>query len=156
MAAKTTRQKQEILMRRLGELLSHNLGYIHGERESGPNGEKKEFLDKGKWFLTQLGADLGFTEMKVSKNPAGIAVSGEVTLMGMWSEGNGIYVKFMEPILDNCTVLYRQIGHMRDFSGGQNHFLLNLRLQTGDYALLMKTLQSLDKRIAEVPYGSAA
>lgn len=121
--AKTTEQKQEILMHRLGELLSHELGYIYGKRESGPNGDKKEFLDKGKRFLIQLGADLGFTEMRVSKNPAGIAVSGEVTLMGMWSEGNGLYVKLTEPAFGEHCTLYRYIKHMQDYSGDHNCYL---------------------------------
>lgn len=154
--ATTTTQKQEILMNRLGVLLSHDFGYIWGERESGPNGEKKEFLDKGKRFLTQLGKDLVFTDMEVTKNPAGIAVSGEVTLMGMWSEGNGLYVQLMSPIIDNCTVLYRHISHLQDYRGGKNNFLLNIRLQNGDYRELIRTLQLLNQQDAEVPHGTAA
>lgn len=152
---KTAMEKQEALMRRLGELLSHDLGYIWGERESGPNGEKKEFLDKGKRFLTQLGKDLGFTEMKVFKNPGGIAVSGEVTLMGMWSEDNGLYVQLSEPALSDWSVLYRQTRHLKDFAGG-NQFMSNDRLQNGDYAAFMRTLLSQDQRGTEVRYGKAA
>ena len=38
-------KSQENNMRRLAELLSHNLGYIFGEREAGPNGDKKTFLN---------------------------------------------------------------------------------------------------------------
>lgn len=44
-------QSQEKNMRKLAELLSHDLGYIWGERESGPNGDKKTFLKTGKTFL---------------------------------------------------------------------------------------------------------
>lgn len=156
MVAKTTCQKQEILMRRLGELLSHNLGYIYGERESGPNGEKKEFLDKGKRFLTQLGADLGFTEMKVNKNPAGIAVSGEVTLMGMWNEGNGLYVQLSEPAISDWCVLYRECRHLKDYGHGNNRFMGYGFLQEGDYAALLRSLQLVNKANSEVLYGTAA
>lgn len=154
--AKTAMEKQKALMRRLGELLSHDLGYLYGDKECGSNGEKKEFLDKGKRFLTQLGKDLGFTEMKVFKNPGGIAVSGEVTLMGMWSEGNGLYVQLSEPALSDWSVLYRQIRHLKDFTGGGNQFMSNGRLQSGDYAAFMRTLLSQDQRGTEVRYGKAA
>lgn len=142
--AKTTAQKQEILMHRLGELLSHDLGYIFGERESGPNGEKKEFLDKGKRFLSQLGRDLGFTQMNVSKNPAGIAVSGEVSLMGMWTPGNGLYVNLSEPAFSRCCVLYRNVKHMKDFTGGSNHFLTTSDLKTFSYDDLLKILSTMN------------
>lgn len=156
MAAKTTGQKQEILMRRLGELLSHNLGYIWGERESGPNGEKKEFLDKGKRFLTQLGKDLGFTEMKVSKNPAGIAVSGEVTLMGTWSKSNGLYVQLSEPAFGNYCVLYREIKHLMDYTGGRNNFLTVDYMNDTEYRQLVALFTSYYTGNVEDDYGTAA
>lgn len=37
-------QSQENRMRKLARLLSSDLGYIWGERESGPNGAKKETM----------------------------------------------------------------------------------------------------------------
>lgn len=40
-------KSQENNMRRLANLLSKDLGYIWGERESGPNGAKKTFLNLG-------------------------------------------------------------------------------------------------------------
>ena len=152
--AKTTAQKQEILMHRLGELLSHDLGYIFGERESGPNGEKKEFLDKGKRFLSQLGRDLGFTQMNVSKNPAGIAVSGEVSLMGMWTPGNGLDIYLSEPAFGRCCVLYRNINHMKDFTGGQNRYLTTSDMKTFSYDDFLKILSAMD-RSKEVRHAAA-
>lgn len=151
----TTVQKQEILMHRLGELLSHDLGYIWGERESGPNGEKKEFLDKGKRFLTRLGKDLTFTEMTVTKNPAGIAVSGEVTLMGMWGEGNGLYIQLSEPGFGQTCVLYRKIKHLKDYTGGYNNYLSIDYLVEKEYRALVALFTSYYAG-AEGGYGKAA
>ena len=46
-------KSQESNMRRLSMLLSHDLSFIGGERECGPNGSKKAFLNtsprKGSW-----------------------------------------------------------------------------------------------------------
>lgn len=149
-----TVKKQEILMRRLGELLSHNLGYIYGERESGPNGEKKEFLDKGKRFLSQLGNDLGLVQMKVSKNPAGIAVSGEVSLIGLWSEGNGIYVQLSEPAFGGCCVLYRRITHLKECAGF-NKFLTTTDLKTFSYVRFTQILSAMDHNVKESHHAAA-
>lgn len=152
----TTTQKQQILMKRLGELLSHDLGYIWGERESGPNGEKKEFLDKGKRFLTQLGKDLGFTNMTVSKSPAGIAVSGEVTLTGMWGEENGLYVQLSEPTFGENCVLYREMKHLKGYTGERNNFLTTDYMQKSEYRRLVALLTSYYAGIGEDGYGTAA
>jgi hypothetical protein len=114
---------QEKHMRRLAELTSQDLSYIGGERESGPNGAKREFLNTGKTFLRALAKDLGFRESRVSDNPGGIGVGGDVLLMGMWREGNGIYVvirgenDFLPPVM--C----RTIRHMKDFTGGNNQWM---------------------------------
>ena len=75
-------KSQQQNMKTIHGLVSQDLGYIHGERESGPNGAKKQFHTKSAAFLRALGNDLGFKEFKVTKNYGGIAVSGEITLMG--------------------------------------------------------------------------
>jgi len=67
-------------MKAIFGLVSQDLSYIHGERESRPNGAKKEFHTKSTAFLRALGNDLGFKKFKVSKNYAGIGVSGEIML----------------------------------------------------------------------------
>lgn len=79
-------QSQKKNMKTIHGLVSQNLGYIFGERESGPNGAKKQFHTKTASFLRAFGRDLGFQECKVTNNYGGIAVSGEITLMGMWRE----------------------------------------------------------------------
>ena len=99
-------QSQENYMRRLAVLLSHDLGYIPGERESGPNGDKKAFLRTGKTFLHALSKDLGLRDTKVTTNAGGIAVSGECTLIGMW-EDSGIYICIEQPcFMGENTLLY--------------------------------------------------
>ena len=84
-------ESQQKNMHRLAKLLENDLGYIWGEKESGPNGDKKGFLRLGKVFLRALAEDLGLRDVKVTSNAGGIAVSGECSLYGMWENG-GIYV----------------------------------------------------------------
>lgn len=79
-------KSQEGHMRQLALLLTTDLGCIFGERESGPNGSKKAFLNVGKVFLRALAKDLGLHEVTVSANSGGIAVSGTCSLYGMWEE----------------------------------------------------------------------
>ena len=67
-------KSQESNMRRLSMLLSHDLSFIVGERECGPNGSKKAFLNTGKAFLRALARDLGLHDVTVSANSGGIAV----------------------------------------------------------------------------------
>lgn len=56
-------KSQEGHMRQLALLLTTDLGCIFGERESGPNGSKKAFLNVGKVFLRALAKDLGLHEV---------------------------------------------------------------------------------------------
>lgn len=59
-------QSQKKNMKTIHGLVSQNLGYIFGERESGPNGAKKQFHTKSAAFLRALGRDLGFQDFKVT------------------------------------------------------------------------------------------
>ena len=97
-------KSQEKNMRKLAGLLSQDLSYIWGERESGPNGAKKQFLSTGRTFLRELGKDLGLRDAKASARPGGIAVSGDCTLIGMW-QTNGLYVQLSQPCLDRKSVV---------------------------------------------------
>ena len=81
-------KSQEGHMRQLALLLTTDLGCIFDERESGPNGSKKAFLNVGKVFLRALAKDLGLHEVTVSANSGGIAVSGTCSLYGMWECGS--------------------------------------------------------------------
>lgn len=55
----------------LAGLLSQNLSYVRGERENGPNGVKRTFLNLGKAFLRALAKDLGLRDVRVMSNPGG-------------------------------------------------------------------------------------
>jgi len=131
---------QSANMRTLAKIMSIDLGYIWGERESGPNGAKRSFHTKGRAFLSALGQDLDFTEMKVIKNYAGIAVSGEVILMGMWKEGNGLYIQLSQDNIFKTCILYRSIQNMKDYSGGRNNYINTSEMAIGDYGSLLSGL----------------
>lgn len=147
-------KSQENNMRRLADLLSQNLSYIWGEKESGPNGAKRTFLNVGRAFLRALAKDLGLRDAKITSNAAGIAVSGDCTLMGMWENG-GIYVNISQPACGGELVLcYRSIWHLKDYSGGYNHWLKREDLRDYSYDRLLSTLLTLKKE--EQPYERAA
>jgi hypothetical protein len=145
-------QKQN--MKDIARLVSMDLGYIYGERESGPNGAKKVFLSKSAAFLRALGKDLGLKEMKVNTNPGGIAVSGDVTLYGMWSEGNGIYFNITEPLRPFNSFLYRHIKGMKDFTGGPNQWLPCAVFEDEDYQRLIGALLALRKQPEGMRYAA--
>lgn len=138
-------QSQKKLMKEIAGLLSQDLGYIFGERESGPNGVKKQFLTKSAAFLRALGKDLGFSEMKVNTNKAGIAVSGDVTLYGMWGEGNGVYFVLTEPLQPFNSLLYRSISHIKDHRGGNNQWIGLEVFADQNYGRLCSTLLKLKR-----------
>jgi hypothetical protein len=136
-------KSQQANMKTIHALVSQDLGYIYGARESGPNGAKKQFHTKSAAFLRALGNDLGFTEFKVTNNHGGIAVSGEITLMGMWGEGNGLYFQMFRSVTNRREFLYRTIKNMKDFSGGYNQWLPCSLFESGDYERLVAALSKL-------------
>ena len=136
-------KSQEKNMHKLAELLGQDLSYIWGDRETGPNGAKKQFLNTGKTFLRALGKDLGLRDASASSNPGGIAVSGESTLIGMW-QSNGLYVQLSQPCCDRERVLlYRTVRHSKDYSGGRNLYLTRRDLAEMSYPDLLLLLASL-------------
>ena len=142
-------KSQQQNMKTIHSLVSQDLGYIHGERESGPNGAKKVFHTKSAAFLRTLGNDLGFKEFKVTNNHGGIAVSGEITLMGMWSDGNGLYFQLNQPFRPFNAFLYRSIKHMKDYSGGRNQWLDCDLFASGEYERLIDTVLELRTTMKE-------
>jgi len=143
--AKTKESSQEKLMGEISNLLSQDLGYIFGEKELGPNGNKKIFLDKSARFLRQLAKDLDFSESKVSKNIAGIACSGEVYMYGMWSEDNGIMFVLEQAFNLNNRLLYRSIYNINDRGSkhGRNQFIDHEVFLNKDYSGLCEKLLNL-------------
>jgi len=127
-------------MKTLAKLLSHNLGYIFGERENGPNGAKSEFLTKARVFLSALGKDLGLVVQKVHTNKAGIAVSGEVTLRGLWKPGNGLCVELSQDLMNSHVLHYGPIYEMNDYSTGFVVYVSLDTLRRANYARLILDL----------------
>lgn len=74
-------KSQENNMRRLAILLKQNLSYIGGERECGPNGAKKAFLNLGKVFLRALAKDLGLRMCVSCPIPAALRSPGSAASM---------------------------------------------------------------------------
>lgn len=138
-------------MRYLANLLGQNLCYIGGDRESGPNGAKRAFLNRGKVFLRALGKDLGLHDVKVLSNAAGIGVSGECYLYGMW-EQNGIHICLQQ--MTGGVLLYRSIRNLNDYKGGYNQYLTRMDLQTLSYEELLSKLSMIRKE--GCCYGIAA
>ena len=145
-------KSQEQNMRRLAVLLSRDLGYIWGERESGPNGDKKVFLNLGKTFLRALARDLGLHDAKVTSNAGGIAVSGECYLYGMWESG-GLFICIEQPCISQDVLLYRSIRSLKDHKGGYNNYVSRSELETISYAELLNRLLAMKK---EAYYERAA
>ena len=95
--------------------------------ESGSYNEafKTKFRLIGKKAMKELARLLELRPFDIQFDPGGIAVSGDLRLMGMWSEGNGVYIS-MNKDLPNAPygqVLYRTIKHMKDFGGGPNQWM---------------------------------
>ncbi len=137
-------KSQEQNMHRLADLLGHDLSHIWGERESGPNGEKRVFLNLGKTFLRALAKDLGLRDVKVMSNPGGIAVSGECCLYGMWEEC-GLFICLERPCFGQDLLLYRSILSLRDHKGGYNNHVSRSELATMSYAELLNRLLTVKK-----------
>ena len=136
-------KSQEKNMRKLAELLGQDLSYIWGEKEDGPNGAKKRFLNAGKVFLRALAKDLGLQDARVRSEPSGIGESGDCTLMGMWHT-NGLYVNLSQFCSGGDSVLlYRAIRHSKDYTGGYNIFLTLRELAEMDYTDLLFKLAAL-------------
>ena len=59
--------------------------------------------------------------MTYSAYPGGFGVAGEITLMGMWSNGNGIFVMIHENFT-GCIMCW-MIRHMGDYTGDYSRHL---------------------------------
>lgn len=137
-------KSQENNMRRLTTLLSQDLSYIWGEKEGGPNGAKKAFLNLGKVFLRALAKDLGLRDVRVMSNPGGIAVSGECYLYGMWMT-SGLFICIQQPCAGEDVFLYRTIRNINDHKGGYNRYIKLRDMKQLSYGQLLDLLSKLRK-----------
>lgn len=137
-------KSQENNMRRLAVLLGQDLGYIWGDRECGPNGAKRTFLNVGRAFLRALAKDLGLRDVRIMSNPGGIAVSGDCCLYGMWVE-SGLFICMGQPCCGEDVFLYRTIRNLGDHKGGYTHRLKLSDLKKLSYGQLLDILSELNK-----------
>lgn len=137
-------KSQENNLRHLTVLLSQDLSYIQGERECGPNGAKRTFLNVGKIFLRALAKDLGLRDVRVMSNPGGIAVSGDCCLYGMWVE-SGLFICIGQPCFGEDVFLYRTIRNLGDHKGGYTHRLKLRDLKELSYGQLLGIISELSK-----------
>ena len=92
---------------------------INGDMEDGK--VKTQFGRLGKRAFKELAEYLGLSEYKVNFNKAGVAVSGDLTLMGMLDADRGIYISYNKDGFQD-KALYRTIANMKDYSGGSNNY----------------------------------
>ena len=112
-------------------------------------GEKAEFLRTSAAFLRKLGKDLGFTESRVHTNPAGIAVSGSVSLYGVWGGENGICFVLDQSAFATPMLLYREIDRIDDYYGRQNQYLPLSDFAKADYAGLCRHFLTFRRQEAD-------
>jgi hypothetical protein len=96
---------------------------------------KKRFRTAGMKAMKELALLLDLEEIDIHFNPAGIACSGDLRLMGMWKDGVGIYVTMNKdfPNAPWGQILYRTIKDMKDYTGGSNNFFKFSMLQFPDH-----------------------
>ena len=93
--------------------------------------------------MRELEGQLGFSgESSVHWNAGGIAVSGDVMLMGMWATGNGVYISLNNGALAYCgDFMFRSIKHMKDYTGGSNCWAKFAELGTEEFVNRLKRLR---------------
>ena len=106
-------------IKELGKLMLSNENLAYNEKG------KAAFKRIGKKAMKELATLLQLQEFDVNFNPGGIAVSGDLRLMGMWKEGNGVYISMNKDFPQNIwgQILYRTIKDMKDYFGGSNNYL---------------------------------
>ncbi|SRR5258706_6243676 len=101
---------------------------------------KRRFLRDAQTFLNALARQIGLkrVDYDLRANPAGVAVSGEVTL-----HGDTLYVQVFESccLPRGVSVLYRRCHGRHDYCGETNHFAKARTLADAD---------ALDRFVAEL------
>lgn len=117
----------------------------NGKNLSYNNALQTQFEKLSKAALRELAKQLPFTEVKVSFNRGGIAVSGDAHLMGMFDNGTGLYITINAPLfgVNAMSFLYRTITHMKDYTGGQNNFMSDSMIEEERVLIRIKQLCQL-------------
>jgi len=95
---------------------------------------KKQFKKISKNWLQSLALALGagtdaVIDWHIRYNEGGVAVSGDHTLMMLFTKEVGAYV-LVSMFGERPSVMFRSIKHMRDFQGGDNQWLEERVLRT--------------------------
>jgi len=119
---------------------------LHGYDEQNAR-LKRLFHRRGKQLMQRIASDLGYeaNTFDVYSNPAGVAVSGEVTL-----HCDDLYVQFSRSCVGGgeMDILFRSCEGRKDYRGGQNHFLPFESLR--DYSSFLRVLKACRRVKAEV------
>lgn len=86
---------------------------------------KQRFSRVGKKAMKELAEILELDPYDINFNKGGIAVSGDLRLMGMINGETGIYISMNKdfPYMTWGGVLIRSIKHMKDYTGGSNNYI---------------------------------
>lgn len=84
---------------------------------------KDRFKERGLADMRKLAKRLKLREFEASFNAGGIAVPGDLHLMGMFNDKVGIYITISQGVFSTSPeCMYRTIKHMKDYSGGSNNW----------------------------------
>lgn len=131
----------------VGKYMNQLAFMLLGKEEAQYNAPfKEQFKKVGVKAMRELAKLLDLPEIDIHFNPGGIAVSGDLRLMGMWSDGNGIYISMNRDFPNKPwgDVLYRTITDMKDFTGGSNNYF--------EFALLQFP-EALKERVLKLRKG---
>jgi hypothetical protein len=105
----------------LAKVSTHELNAYTAQGES----YKNAYLSLGRSVLRAVGKHYRMVGYKVHVNRAGIAVSGDITLIGMFDDEHGLYIRMSEPALFGGTpeFLFRSVKHTKDYTGGGNQYM---------------------------------
>lgn len=98
----------------LSKILRTDLSY----NEEG----KDKFKRAGLRALRALAVEMNFTENHVSFNAGGIAVSGDLSMYGMFPDGTGVVLYLGQSITGQAGYC-RSIKHLKDYKGGPNNWI---------------------------------
>lgn len=98
--------------------------FIKNNEFSYNEGAKRIFARESKKVLRDIAKRLELKEFKIDFNPGGIAVGGDATLIGLWNDGDGIYISMSpESSWNGYQFMYRSVEHMKDWTGGMNQWI---------------------------------
>lgn len=97
--------------------------FVDGRQLKYDQPNKDRFKEIGLAVMRKLAKKLKLREFEASFNPGGIAVTGDLHLMGMFNDSIGIYIQISQSCFGaNFECMFRTIANMKDYSGGSNNW----------------------------------